>query len=125
MIADPTQATAFLDNITASEKLTDGPITVGTSFRETRLMKGREATAELTVTAHQPDSHVAISSEAEGISVTYDYRIAAEGDGTRVVWTCQLEAGGLRKALLPVVAAIMKKEDGDHLRQLKAYLENR
>ena len=35
-----------------------------------------------------------------------------------------LEASGLRKMMLPMVAAIMKKEDGDRLRLLKAYIES-
>ena len=54
----------------------------------------------------------------------YHYRLAPESGGTRLEWTCELEASGLRKMMLPMVAAIMKKEDGDHLRLLKAYIES-
>ncbi len=125
VISDPTEATKFLDNITESKKLTGGPIAVGTTFRETRVMNGKEATADLLVTAHDPDTHVAISSEAEGISVIYHYRLTPESSGTRLDWTCELEAVGLRKIMLPLVAAIMKKEDGDHLQRLKTYIETR
>lgn len=124
VISDPTAATNFLDSITTSTKLTDGPIGVGTRFRETRVMGGKEATADLCITAHEPDTHVAVTSEAEGITVTYHYRLLPEGDGTRLDWLCELEAGGLRKMMLPLVAAIMKKEDGDHLQRLKTYLED-
>lgn len=123
VISDPTRATEFLDNITASEKLTDGTIAVGTVFRETRMVSGKEASADLLVAAYEPDTHVSISSEAEGITVTYHYRLAAEGGGTRLDWSCELQAGGLRKMMLPVVATIMKREDGDHLQKLKTYLE--
>lgn len=123
VISDPTAATGFIDTITESEKLTDGPIAVGTSFRETRVVNGKKASAVLLVTAFEPDTHVAISTEAEGITVVYHYRLVPEGDGTRLNWTCELEAGGLRKMMLPMVALIMKKEDGGHLQQVKAYLE--
>ncbi len=123
VISDPTQATRFLDNITASTKLTDGPIAVGTAFRETRVVGGKEASTDLVVDAYEPDTHVGIRAEAEGIRVVYHYRLAPEGGGTRLVWTCELEASGLRKMMLPMVAAIMKKEDGDHLRRLKRFLE--
>lgn len=123
VISNPTEATNFLDNIAASEKLTDGPIAVGTRFRETRVIGGKEATADLCITTYEPDTHVAVTSQAEGITVTYHYRLAPEGDGTRLDWLCELEAGGLRKMMLPLVAAIMKKEDGDHLERLKIYLE--
>ena len=123
VISDPTEATNFLDNIKESKKLSDGPIAVGTTFRETRVVNGKEASADLLVTAYEPDAHVGISTEAEGITVIYHYRLAPEGDGTRLTWICELEAGGLRRMMLPMVAAIMKKEDGEHLQRLKTYLE--
>jgi carbon monoxide dehydrogenase subunit G len=123
VLSDPTEATKFLDNITESRKLTEGPVAVGTTFRETRVVNGKEASADLVVSAYEPDTHVGISTEAEGIRVSYRYDLSSEGPGTRLRWVCELEAGGLRKMMLPMVAAIMKKEDGDHLQRLKAYLE--
>jgi len=123
VISDPTQATRFLDNITESLKLADGPIAVGTVFRETRVVGGKESSADLVISAYEPDTHAGVSTEAEGIRVVYHYRLTPDGGGTRLEWTCDLEASGLRRMMLPVVAAIMKKEDGDHLRRLKAYLE--
>ncbi|WP_210481736.1 SRPBCC family protein [Naasia sp. SYSU D00948] len=125
VLADPTRATVFLDNIKESRRLTDGPISVGTAFRETRVVNGREATADLVVSVYEPDTHIGISTEAEGIRVTYDYRLVPDGEGTRLTWTCQLETGRLRRLMLPVVSAILRKEDGDHLQKLKAYLEAR
>jgi carbon monoxide dehydrogenase subunit G len=123
VLSNPARATEFLDSITESRKITDGPIAVGTRFFETRVVNGKEASAELVVSAYEPPTHVGISAEAEGIKVEYHYRLSPEGGGTRVNWTCELEASGLRKMMLPMVAAIMKKEDGDHLQKLKAYLE--
>lgn len=124
VISDPRTATGFLDNITASTQLTDGPIGVGTTFRETRVVGGKESSADLVVTEYEPDTRVGIGTEAEGITVTYHYHLTPEQDGTRLDWTCELEAGGLRKMMLPMVATIMKKEDGDHLARLKAFLES-
>ena len=123
VISDPTQATGFLDNITDSRKLSDGPIAVGTVFRETRVVSGKESSADLVITAYEPDTHVGVSTEAEGITVAYHYRLYPEDGGTRLEWACDLEASGLRKMMLQVVASIMKKEDGDHLQRLKAYIE--
>lgn len=124
VLADPTRASAFLDNITQSTKLTDGPTGVGTVFRETRLVGGKESSADLLVTAHEPNTHLGISTEAEGITVEYHYRLTPDAHGTRLSWACELQAAGLRRMMLPVIAAIMKREDGGHLRKLKAYLEN-
>jgi len=123
VLSDPTRAVEFLDNITECRKLTDGPIGIGTRFRETRIVHGKEAGTDLLVSAYEPHSHVGISTEAEGIKVEYHYRLAPVGGGTHLVWVCELEARGLRRMMLPVVAGIMKKEDGGHLQKLKAYLE--
>lgn len=124
-IADLTNASKFLDNIKESKKTSAGPIGVGTTFRETRIMGGKEASTDLLVTAYEPHAHLGVSTEVEGIKVEYHYHLAPEAGGTQVRWVCELEASGLRKMMLPMVAGIMKKEDGDHLQKLKAYLETK
>ena len=123
VLSNPARATEFLDNITESKKLTDGPIAVGTRFRETRIVNGKEASADLLVSVYEPNTHVVIGTEADGIHVAYHYHLSPEGDGTRLAWSCELHASGLRKMMLPMVAGIMKKEDRHHLQQLKTYLE--
>jgi carbon monoxide dehydrogenase subunit G len=123
VISNPTEATRFLDNIVESRQLTDGPPGAGTVFRETRVVNKTTASADLVVTAYEPDTRFDISTEAEGITVSYRYDITPQGAGTQLTWLCELEATGLRKMMLPMVAAIMKKEDGDHLQKLKVYLE--
>ncbi|QYK50196.1 MAG: SRPBCC family protein [Anaerolineales bacterium] len=123
LISDLTNGSKFLDNIKESQKTSSGPIGVGTTFRETRIVGGKESSTELLVTAYEPHTHVGISTEVEGIKVVYHYYLSPEAGGTQVRWVCELEASGLRKMMLPMVAGIMKKEDGDHLQKLKAYLE--
>jgi hypothetical protein len=36
---------------------------------------------------------------------------------------CEVKASGLKKLVLPMVASILKKEDGDHLQKVKDALE--
>lgn len=124
LISNPANGAKFVDNIKSSKKLTDGPVSVGTKFHETRVMSGKEMGTDLVVSALEPNSLVGIVSEVEGIKVEYQYHLSPEGKGTRVRWVCELEASGLRKMMLPMVAGIMKKEDGDHLQKLKAHLES-
>lgn len=122
-ISNPPNAAQYIENIQASHKVSDGPVGVGTVFSETRLINGKEATAELVVSRYDPPSSFGIGNETQGIQVNYTYRFAPEKGGTQVTWVCELEASGLKKMMLPMVAGIMKKEDGDHLQKVKAILE--
>jgi carbon monoxide dehydrogenase subunit G len=104
-------------------KLTDGPVAAGTRYRETRVVNGKEAQAELEVTRFEPPHHYSVRNLTEGIETVYHYTFTPEREGTRVNLLCELNAGGVKKLMLPVVAGILKKEDGDHLRRLKAAVE--
>ena len=125
VLANPTRAVEYVDGVVKSAKVTDGPLAVGSVIEETRRVKSKEATGQLRIVALDPPTAFAVASEAEGITATYLYRLYPDGHGTRIEWTCELAAGGLRRMMLPLVAAITKKEDGDHLARLKAYLESR
>lgn len=120
---EPTNVSKVMPNITRYEKLTDGPVRVGTRYRETRLIRGQEATSEIEVTAFEPSHRYAATSIHSGITTTYDYRFAPENDGTRVDLTAEVSGAGIKKLIVPVVVGIIKKEDGDHLMQLKTAVE--
>ena len=55
--------------------------------------------------------------------MVYRYNFQPERDGTRIDLVCELKASGIKKLILPVVASILKKEDGDHLQGVKKVLE--
>lgn len=124
VLADPTRSVDYIDGVVRSVKVTDEPLAEGSMIEETRLVKGKESTGRLRIVTLDPASTFAITSEAEGITATYRYRLRSEAAGTRVEWICEFEAAGLRRVMLPLVAAISKKEDGDHLVRLKAYIES-
>ena len=124
VLADPTRSVDYVEGVVRSVKVADEPLAEGSMIEETRLVKGMESTGRLRIVTLDPPSTFAITSEAEGITATYRYRLHPEAAGTRIEWTCELEATGLRRVMLPLVAAISKKEDGDHLVRLKAYIES-
>ena len=104
-------------------KLTEGPVRVGTRYRETRLMNGKETHAELEVVAYEPNQKYAMRNVTDGIETVYRYTFQPEAGGTRMDLVCEVKAGGLKKLMLPLVVFILKKEDGDHLQRLKKALE--
>jgi carbon monoxide dehydrogenase subunit G len=122
-ITTPDNAPRVVPSVKSMVKLTEGPIGVGTRYRETRLMHGKEAHAELEVAAYEPGQTYAMRNLTEGIETVYRYSFHPEAGGTRVDLACELKAGGLKKLMLPMVVSILKKEDGNHLQGLKKALE--
>jgi len=117
-------APKVLPSVQSMVKLTEGPVRVGTRYRETRRMNGKEQYAELEVVACEPDQAYAMRNVTDGIETIYRYTLHPEAGGTRVDLACEVKAGGFKKLLLPMVVSMLKKEDGDHLRRLKKAMEN-
>ena len=116
-------APKIVNSVTSMVKLTEGPVRVGTRYRETRLMHGKEQQAELEIVEFEPARKYAMQNVTEGIEVVYRYNLQPERDGTRIDLVCELKAKGIKKLMLPLVASILKKEDGDHLQRVKKVLE--
>ena len=122
-ITTPDNAPKVVASVKSTVMLTDGPIHVGTRYRETRLMRGKEEHAELEVVAYEPNQKYAVKNLTEGIETVYRYEFQPEANGTRVELVCEVRASGARKLMIPLVVAVLKKEDGDHLQRLKNVLE--
>ncbi len=104
-----------IEGITRVEVLTDGPIGVGTRFRETRIMFKRECTEELEFTTFEPDRGYTIECESCGCHYITTTELIPEGSGTTVQMKMEarpltfmaklmsplggLMAGGLKKCL--------------------------
>jgi carbon monoxide dehydrogenase subunit G len=121
-ITTPDNAPTILPSVQSMVKLTEGPVGVGTRYRETRLMNGKAEQAELEVVDYVPGEKYAMRNLTAGIETVYRYTFRPEGGGTRVDLACEVRARGLKKLLLPLVVSILKREDGDHLQRVKRAL---
>ena len=118
-------ATTIMPNVVKNEILTEGPFGVGTRFKETRLIRGREASSEIEVTEYEPNEKFSVRSELEGLATLYHYKLqSTETGGTEVTFECDINASSLKMKLIkPLFKRIMKKEDGDHVRRMKEAME--
>lgn len=123
-IANPNNAPKVVNSVIRMEQLTDGTLGVGTRYRETRLMNGKEQQTDLEIVSYEPPVHYAMRNVTQGIETTYTYTFTPERNGTQVRLVCKVNARGLKKLMTPLVAGILKKEDGDHLQRLRAAIEN-
>jgi carbon monoxide dehydrogenase subunit G len=122
-IADAQNAPRVSPSIQSSEKISEGSVGAGTRYRETRVMNGKPEQAELEVVRYEPPRAYAVRNVTEGIETVYTYSFVPENNGTRIDFVAQVNAGGFKKAMLPIVAGVLKKEDGDHLKRVKDALE--
>lgn len=69
------------------EMLTNGPVGVGTRFRETRVMFGKEATETMEVASFDPPNGYTLGCESCGCRYRSEFRLTPRGGGTDVEMT--------------------------------------
>lgn len=87
VITDLEGSANVVSAIDAVEVLTEGPFTVGTTWRETRTMFGRSATEEMTVSAIDAGRSYTVVADSNGMHYESSFRIDAVGDGSRITMT--------------------------------------
>jgi uncharacterized protein YndB with AHSA1/START domain len=83
---DFANAAQHVSGIERVEMLTDGPVGVGTRFKETRIMFKKEATEEMEVTEYEVPERCVLAAHSCGSDYRSEFRFAAEGSGTRVTF---------------------------------------
>lgn len=83
-VADIKNYSRAVPHITHVEFLTEQQVGVGTRFRETRLMKGREHTTELEVTEYIENDRVRMVADAGGTVWDSTFTVR-EADGATVL----------------------------------------
>lgn len=108
-ISDFPNAAEIVTGIQKVEMLTDGPVGVGTRFRETRIMYGREASETMEVTAYDPPTGITLEAESHGTHYRSIYALSEQDGGTRVVMTFEATPRTMMARLLSVVFSGMIK----------------
>ena len=117
-------APLIMENVVKTEKLTEGPMQVGTRVKEVRNIRGKEAETVLVISEFIPNQKYTVKSENFGMTVEYHYHFMAKENGTTVDFNGLIHTKGLKNALIkPLFEMILKKEDKDHLVKLKQYIE--
>ncbi|TWU00593.1 Polyketide cyclase / dehydrase and lipid transport [Botrimarina colliarenosi] len=89
------------------ELLTDGPIGVGTRWRETRQIFGKESTEELEITRFDPPRSYTAECETCGCRFESTITCEPEGAGTLVTFQNQTQALTLSAKLMAPLGVLM------------------
>lgn len=124
IFTDLERAADRISGIDSLEVLTDGPVGVGTRYRETRKMFGKEATEEMEITAFHPHESYTSEAESHGSHYTAVFRFTPVDDGTatRVQFLFDAKPLNLVAKILAFVTAPLSK--GALLKVMKQDIED-
>ena len=113
-----------IPDIVKIEMLSDVNKGVGTRFRETRLMRGKEVSTELEVTEYVENERVRIVTDTHG-TVWDTVFVVKEADGaTELTMTMDAKAYKLLPRLMnPLICGMIKKAVAKDMDAVKSYCE--
>ena len=114
--------------ITKMDMLTPGPVGVGTRFRETRIMFGKEATEVMEFTVFDPPRSYTLVADSHGCHYVSTFRFSPEAGGTRVDFEFTGDAHSFGAKVMsavmgPLMKGTMRKMLAKDLRELKRSAE--
>ncbi len=98
----------------------------GTSFRETRVMKGRETVTQLEITEYAENDRVRMVTDSHGTVWDTLFTVAPDGDGTRL--TLSMDARPhvwSQKLMVPLIRKMVARAVEDDMQGVKSWCEGR
>lgn len=127
-VADISNFSRAVPDIVRVEFLGDSRVGVGTRFRETRVMKGREASTVLEVTEYVRNERVRMVADAGGTVWDSLFTVTAvgEGDGGRTRLELVMEARPYRvmaRLMVPLMRGVVAKAVEGDMDAVKGWCE--
>ena len=127
VFTDLAQSVDRLSAVNSVEILTEGAFGIGTRWRETRTMFGREATEEMKVTQVDPGRSYTAEAASHGSHYVSRFDFAPTVSGTDVTFSFSGESNGAMRivglVMWPVLKGKMAKELRRDLDDLAEYCE--
>ena len=115
----------WMSMITETEKLTDGPVGVGTVQRSAAKVLGRRIDTTFEITEHEPNRSSRIRPKSSPFPYTGTYEVAPVDGGTRFTWAIEGEPGSFFRLAEPLVVRMLARQLETDLATLKDLLEAR
>jgi hypothetical protein len=122
-VADERNEPLYNPRMLRAEKISPGPIGVGTRFRaETKTMRG-SAEMVIEVTAYERLRRLGSSTQLSSMEIHGTLAFAPFPEGTRMHWEWDVEPRGLFKPFGSIVAWMGRRQERRIWANLKRYLE--
>ena len=114
---------SWQSNLVENEQLTEGPLRVGTRFREVRRTGPGQSEIQGEITDFEPNKRLSTRTTTKP-QVTVSYFLERESDGTRLSYQFVMLTSGLMRLLEPMIAGSIKKDTEMDFQKLKSILES-
>lgn len=124
-VADESNEPKYNPRMTRADKITSGPIGVGTQFNS--VVTGVGGATEMTIEFTEFDRPRRITEKVHLSNMDIQGRLVFEPapTGTRMKWTWDLEPHGAMRLLGPLVRRIGDRQEREIWTSLKQYMESR
>jgi carbon monoxide dehydrogenase subunit G len=123
-LADLDRYARAIPHIVRIEYLNDRRAAVGSRFRETRLMNGKEVSTELEVTELEPNERLRMVADTHGTVWDSVFTVAPEGDGTRLSMVMNSRSRSLvARAMIAMIGGRLRTAVEHDMDLLKAFCE--
>jgi uncharacterized protein YndB with AHSA1/START domain len=114
-----------IPQITHVEVLSETRTGVGTRFKETRNMNGREGTVELEVTEYVDNERIRLVSEAGGATWDTVFSVRQSGGATELEMVMVAKPGSLvSRLVIPLTKGLIKRAIERDMDAVKSYCES-
>ena len=122
-VADERNEPRYNPQMLRAEKISEGPIGLGTRFRARTTSGGRPVEMILEITAYDRPRRLASSTRMAEMDIQGTLTLEPSGDGTRMHWSWAVKPRGLFKLMTPFIGLIGRRQERRIWRSLKQYLE--
>jgi len=123
MVSNYQNSSLWVSGALEHQKMSPGPIGVGTVIRTAGHFMGQRVEATRTVVAYEPPVRYAFRSAYQQVPFTTAFVLEPVPNGTRLTATVQGEPTGLYKAAMPLILNLIRQQLEGDLRRLKKLLE--
>ena len=118
-VGDQTNAVHWQAGLVEVQRLTDGPVGVGTRHRIVRTFMGRRLAVENEYVAFEPGRRVVFRTTSGSMPLEASYPVEPAEGGSRITSTIEMDASGFLSLAEPLIAVGLRREMDAAFRELK------
>jgi uncharacterized protein YndB with AHSA1/START domain len=120
-VADQSNEPQYNPQMVRAEKITAGPVGVGTKFRSAVASMGRTAEMLIECTGYDRPRRLASTTTMQQADISYTLTFEPAGAGTRMRWSGQVRPKGAYRLLGPLITWLGRRQE----RRIWASLKHR